>query len=39
MQERRLLTAAEDAGGDETLTELAGERTAGMLTRLGEADP
>jgi hypothetical protein len=39
MQERWLLTAADDAGGDETLTDLAGERAAESLTRLGEADP
>jgi hypothetical protein len=39
MHERRYLTAPDGAGGDETLTDLAGERAAASLTRLGEAEP
>jgi hypothetical protein len=39
MQERRPLVAVGDAGGDEKLTDLAGERAEVRLTRLGEAEP
>jgi hypothetical protein len=42
IQERRLLAAADDAGGDDTLTDLAGERAppaAESLTLLGEEEP
>ena len=38
MHERRLFAAADDAGGEETLTDLPGERAAPSLTRLGEAE-